>query len=83
MPYYVTRTSSNELPIYTLRKRGGNMLLTRVKKIDGDVEALRDELRSTLGLEQKQVVVNALTRHVLLKGHRKPEVERFLRERMF
>lgn len=83
LPYYVTRTSSNELPIYTLRKRGGNMLLTRVKKIDGDVEALRDELRSTLGLEQKQVVVNALTRHVLLKGHRKPEVERFLRERMF
>lgn len=83
LPYYVTRTPSNELPIYTLRKRGGNMLLTRVKKVDGSVEALRDELRTVLGLEEKQVVINPLTRHVMLKGHRRPEVERFLRERMF
>lgn len=59
------------------------MLLTRVKKIDGSVEALRDELKNVLGLEGKEVVVNALTRQVVLKGHRRPEVERFLRERMF
>lgn len=59
------------------------MLLTRVKKIDGSVEALRDELKAALGLEGKDVTVNALTRHVMLKGHRRPEVEKFLRERMF
>lgn len=59
------------------------MLLTRVRKIDGNVEALRDELTAALRLEPKQAVVNPLTRQVVLKGHRKPEVERFLRERMF
>lgn len=59
------------------------MLLTRIRKIDGNVEALRDELTGVLGLEAKQAVVNQLTRQVVLKGHRKPEVERFLRERMF
>lgn len=59
------------------------MLLTRVKKIDGSVEALRDELKTALGLDAKEVVVNGLTRHVMLKGHRRPEVEKFLRERMF
>ncbi|KAG9748614.1 hypothetical protein KCU73_g7044, partial [Aureobasidium melanogenum] len=40
LPYFVTRTPSNELPIYTLRKRGGNMRLTRVKKIDGNIDVL-------------------------------------------
>lgn len=59
------------------------MLLTRVKKIDGSAEALRDELKTVLGLAKEQVVVNPLTRQVMLKGHRKPEVEKFLRERMF
>ena len=83
LPYFITRTPSNELPVYTLRKRGGNMKLTRVKKIDGDAEALRDQLRETLGLEEKMCVVNGLTRHVMLKGHHKPAVDRFLRERMF
>ena len=59
------------------------MPLTRVKKIDGNVEALRDELTMALGLDAKGVVVNSLTKHVMLKGHRKPAVEKFLRERMF
>ncbi|KAF2717883.1 hypothetical protein K431DRAFT_254447, partial [Polychaeton citri CBS 116435] len=83
LSYFVTRTPSRELPIYNLRKRGGNMLLTRVKKIDGDVEALKDELRSVLSLGEKEAVVNKLTRHVVLRGHHKVAVEKFLRERKF
>ncbi|KAK5125221.1 hypothetical protein LTR85_000897 [Meristemomyces frigidus] len=83
LPYFVTRTPSNELPIYTLRKRGGNLKMTRVKKIDGKVDTLRDELRGVLGLQEKDCQVNPVTRHVVLKGHHKPEIEKFLRERMF
>nr|OQO15500.1 hypothetical protein B0A51_16911 [Rachicladosporium sp. CCFEE 5018] len=83
LPYFVTRTPSNELPIYTLRKRGGNMLLTRVKKIDGKIEDLRDELRVHLGLGEKEAVINRITNHVVLKGHHRPKVEQFLRERKF
>ncbi|EMD00075.1 hypothetical protein BAUCODRAFT_21735 [Baudoinia panamericana UAMH 10762] len=83
LPYFVTRTPSMELPVYQLRKRGGNMKLTRVKKVDGKVESLRDELRAALGLGEKEAVVNPVTRHVMLKGHLKTEVDKFLRERMF
>ena len=83
LPYFVTRSPSNELPIYTLKKRGGNMKLTRVKRIDGQVDALREALMTALGLQEKECVVNAVTRHVMLKGHLKPQVEKFLRERMF
>lgn len=61
--------------------------MTLVRKVDGKVEALRDELRTTLGtsvgLDQDRVVVNGVTRQVVIKGHYKMEVERFLRERRF
>ncbi|KXL47218.1 hypothetical protein M433DRAFT_152944 [Acidomyces richmondensis BFW] len=83
LAYFVTRTSSNELPVYLLRKRGGNLKLTLVRKIDGRPEALRDELRQTLGLQEDQAMVNPVTKHVVLKGHFKNAVVKFLRERMF
>lgn len=61
--------------------------MTLVRKVDGKVEALRDELRTMLGtsvgLDQDRVVVNGVTRQVVIKGHYKMEVERFLRERRF
>ena len=54
-----------------------------MRKIDGDPEVLRDELRGLLGLERKDCVVNSVTRQVVMKGLHKPVVERFLRERRF
>nr|POE96937.1 54s ribosomal protein img2, mitochondrial [Quercus suber] len=83
LAYYVNRTSSKQLPIYLLRKRGGSLKLTQVRKIDGSAEALRDALRTELGLGDKEAVVNPITRHVVLKGHFKPQVQRFLKERLF
>ena len=83
LAYFVTRTPSNELPVYTLRKRGGNLKMTRVKKVDGRVEMLRDDLRSALGLAEAEALVNPITKHVMLKGHHGKAVEQFLRERMF
>lgn len=83
LPYFVARTTNNELPVYLLRKRGGNLKLTLVRKVDGRPEALRDELTQSLGLQADQAVVNPVTKHVLLKGHQKMAVVKFLRERMF
>lgn len=62
------------------------MKLTRVRKIDGDPAILRDELRVAIGLwggKREDCVVNPLTNQVVMKGHFKPQVEKFLRERMF
>lgn len=65
--YTVRRTPSNELPIYHLSKNGGNKKLTKIRKIEGDRLALRDELRTALQLSDKECSVNHLTGHILLK----------------
>ncbi|KAN0101880.1 Mitochondrial large subunit ribosomal protein (Img2) domain containing protein [Hyaloscypha variabilis] len=79
-PYRVTLTPSKNYPIYTLAKRGGNMKLTKLRRIEGDVNALRNDLRQALGVDEKEVTINQLTKHIIVKGHKKPEIEKFLRE---
>ncbi|KAF2023887.1 Img2-domain-containing protein [Setomelanomma holmii] len=79
--YHVSRSASKNLPIYTDYKRGGNLHLTTVRKITGDLSALRDELRVFLNKKNEDVKINALTGHVIVKGHCKPEVQRFLEGR--
>ncbi|KAL3426248.1 mitochondrial large ribosomal subunit l49 [Phlyctema vagabunda] len=81
--YRIARTASKNLPIYLLEKRGGNMKLTKVRKIEGDVSVLRAELQEALGLGEKEVVINQLTKQIIVKGHRKPEIIKFLEERNF
>jgi len=83
LPYRILRTPSNQLPIYLLAKRGGNLKQTRLRKIEGNISLLRTHLQQALGLEQKDVAVNQLTRHIIIKGWRKGEVERFLKNRHF
>lgn len=54
--------------MYQLRKRGGNMHITKVKHIEGDIEVLKADLQDALGLENgKDVVINQLTRHIIVK----------------
>jgi len=81
--YHVTRSGNNFLPVYTDFKRGGNLHLTAVRKITGDLAALRDELRDLLGKKDEDVTINPLTRQVLIKGHHKKQVQEFLIARGF
>jgi large subunit ribosomal protein L49 len=71
------------LPIYPLRKAGGNKLITRIKKVDGKSEVLRDELRELLGLKDKEAVINSTTGHIMIKGHHGPKIEHYLKQRAF
>ncbi|KAF1956649.1 hypothetical protein CC80DRAFT_548144 [Byssothecium circinans] len=79
--YHVTRSSSKNLPIYTDYKRGGNLHLTTIRKVTGDLSALRDELRVFLNKKNEEVKINSLTSHVIVKGHHVPEVTDFLKAR--
>ena len=83
LPYFVSRSANNELPIYTLRKRGGNLKMTRVKKVDGDRMKLRNALKTALQVREKDCVINSVTGHIMIKGHHKPAIETFLRARNF
>jgi large subunit ribosomal protein L49 len=52
-----------------------------VRKITGDLSALRDELRVFLNKKNEDVKINSLTQHVIVKGHHVPQVTEFLRAR--
>ena len=71
LPYHVHRTASQKLPIYHLAKRGGNLHQTRIRKIQGDVEKLREELVASLALKEETVVINRLTGHIIIKVRRR------------
>jgi large subunit ribosomal protein L49 len=66
-PYFITKTPSNQYPIYTLSKRGGNMKLTRIRRIEGDLTALKKDLQAALNVAEKEVTINQLTRHIIVK----------------
>ncbi|KAL9120761.1 MAG: hypothetical protein Q9187_002686 [Circinaria calcarea] len=83
LTYHVNRTPSQQLPVYHLAKRGGNLKQTRIRKISGDVASLRQDLQQALGLREEHIVINQLTKHIIIKGWKKTEVAKFLQEKRF
>ncbi|KAF7876421.1 hypothetical protein EAF04_001513 [Stromatinia cepivora] len=80
-PYHVSRTPSKNLPVYALAKAGGNLKQTKIRKIEGDIMKLKEQLEEAFF--NKEVRVNQLTKQIIIKGSCKPEVEKFLEERHF
>lgn len=66
-PYFVHRTKSNNFPVYQRAARGGNLRQTLVRKVEGDIKALRDQLQQELNLDPKDVTINMLTKQVIVK----------------
>ncbi|KAF2743660.1 hypothetical protein M011DRAFT_461502 [Sporormia fimetaria CBS 119925] len=79
--YLVTRSANKNFPVYTDFKRGGNLKLTIVRKVSGDLAALRNELKIYLNKKEDEVFLNDLTKQVIVKGHHVPEVTKFLQSR--
>lgn len=77
LPYFVQRTPSNQLPVYLLEKRGGNLKQTKVRKIEGDVKALHDELQTYLGLGKTHIAINPVTRHIIIRVCRYVSISQF------
>ncbi|KAJ5792846.1 Phosphopantothenoylcysteine decarboxylase [Penicillium pulvis] len=67
LPYFIRRTGSNQLPT------------------EGDLDALREDLARSLGVDVRSsdVSINRLTGHIIVKGWRKNEILKFLKERNF
>ena len=65
-PFHIGRTPSNNFAVYQLAKRGGNKLLTVIKKVEGDASTFQDALASGLALGEGVVTYNQHTRHVIL-----------------
>lgn len=69
LPYFVRRTGSNQLPVYLVTKAGGTKQLTKIQKTEGDLDALREDLAYTLGIDQRSpdVSINRLNGHIIVK----------------
>jgi large subunit ribosomal protein L49 len=69
-PYRVLLSPSNHYPIYQISKRGGNKHETKVKNIQGDIQALRNDLQELLsepGKEKATVLLNSVTGQLVVK----------------
>ncbi|KAE8352584.1 mitochondrial large subunit ribosomal protein-domain-containing protein [Aspergillus coremiiformis] len=91
LPYFIRRTASNQLPVYLVTKAGGTKQQTKIQKTEGNLDALRNDLAQYLGLESSElhspkssdITINRLNGHIIVKGWRKPEIQKFLLERNF
>jgi large subunit ribosomal protein L49 len=79
----VHRSKSRNLPVYEEALSGGTQLQTRIRKVEGNIEALRQHLVEKLHLDPNYIHINHLTKHVIIKGHLKKRVQQFLEEQKF
>ncbi|KAI1126990.1 mitochondrial large subunit ribosomal protein-domain-containing protein [Nemania abortiva] len=78
LPYFVGRNNLNNLSIYQKSKRGGNYKLTVLKKGEGDLVALKQDIKEALQLPDSEISINSVTKHIMIKGHKYREVKNFL-----
>ncbi|KAI2607861.1 mitochondrial large subunit ribosomal protein-domain-containing protein [Hypoxylon sp. NC1633] len=78
LPYFVGRNKLNNLGVYGLKKRGGNLKLTLLKNGEGNLQALKQDLANALQLNEGDVSINSVTKHLVIRGHKQREVLNFL-----
>ncbi|KAI2466942.1 hypothetical protein F4781DRAFT_332919 [Annulohypoxylon bovei var. microspora] len=78
LPYFVGRNSLNNLSVYHKKKRGGNLKLTVLKNGEGDLRALKYDVKDALQLPEGDVSLNNVTKHIVIRGHKKLQVINFL-----
>ncbi|SPN99181.1 uncharacterized protein DNG_02216 [Cephalotrichum gorgonifer] len=83
LPYLVSRTKSNRIPVYIRIGAGGSKKTTLIQRVEGDRMALRDEVREALGMGGADVVVNPTTGHVVVKGSHVPKLTEWLKNKGF
>jgi large subunit ribosomal protein L49 len=66
-PYAVRRTAFAQLPIYHNWKSGGTNIIVMIKKINGNKQALAQELTEKLGIAKERIKLNPTTGHLELK----------------
>ncbi|KAI5477071.1 hypothetical protein MNV49_006870 [Pseudohyphozyma bogoriensis] len=80
LQYSLPRLKSGELPVYTDIKDGGYRVLTLVRKVEGNLDALAEELATAL---DTQVFTKPSSRQVVLKGDWMKETKALLEEKGF
>lgn len=78
--YNIRRTRTGKLPVYLKWKgtgvKGPN---TFIRRIDGDIGQLKQDLKRELALQNKQIWIDDLTKQIFIKGNLVWEVKKLLR----
>ncbi|KAJ2687798.1 54S ribosomal protein img2, mitochondrial [Coemansia spiralis] len=80
-PYFIHRTRFQSLPVYTNLKNNKQIRLTTVRRIEGNLEALRADMSKALGDSSIQIV--KASRQLVIKGDRAGEVRAWLTQSGF
>jgi len=83
LPYFIYRTVNNNLPVYQEYKAGGNKLQTRIRRVEGNLQFLKNQIEEAFQMEKGGVTVNPLTKHIIVKGRRRDEIIRLLSDLRF
>ncbi|KAI1815962.1 mitochondrial large subunit ribosomal protein-domain-containing protein [Poronia punctata] len=78
LPYYVGRNTLNNLGVYQKKRRGGNLLLTVLRYGEGDLMALKQDIKEALNLANDEITINSVTKQIVIKGHRRAQLLNFL-----
>ncbi|KAF9116341.1 hypothetical protein BGX27_003334 [Mortierella sp. AM989] len=79
--YFVERTKSGQLPVYSEFKNAGSRPLTIIRKIEGNAAALRTDMLATY--PRVEVRVNERNNQVILKGLVMDDVRQWLTAKGF
>ncbi|ODQ56501.1 hypothetical protein SAICODRAFT_49951, partial [Saitoella complicata NRRL Y-17804] len=81
--YYIRRTTSNQIPVYIDYKRGGNLLQTLIRKVEGDHRALLAEVQEKFKIDKKDIKINPVTKHIVIKGNYTRKIKWWLHRKGF
>ena len=75
VPFLITRTPSQHLPVYLSLRGGGTLPLTCIRRVEGNLQALAEEVRRALG---PSADVRVRAGRVEVKGNWKKALEEWL-----
>lgn len=82
--YVVARTSNHSLPVYSEIKNGGTQQLTIIRRIQGDVEALKSDMAALFPDSPKNhIKINPTNNHIIIKGLYVNELKQWLANKGF
>ncbi|KAJ2747690.1 mitochondrial 54S ribosomal protein img2 [Coemansia sp. BCRC 34301] len=74
--YFVHRTRFQSLPVYTDIKNGKTRKQTTVRRIEGDLEALRADMSKALS--DSSIQIKRASQQLVIKGDRSEEIRAWL-----
>lgn len=78
--YFVERSATGNLPVYTDYKAGGNKSVTEIRKITGNIVQLRNDLQAELPRIDKDAwTIRPQSNKIVVKGDVAQDIKKVLR----